>query len=358
MNHDSFNINKDLLSKAVILYVEDEEVARQETAELLQVFFDKVFVATNGQEAFEIFKKNHDILDVVLTDINMPIMNGIELISNIRETNWDIPILVNTGFDDSKTILKVIKLNIANYILKPIQINTTLKIISKILEESDKTKEIIRQRNELNQIMSIMDSQNLICEYDINGHITYANNIFCMVSEYELHEILGKRFDYLRHQHSNQLIYDNIWDTLQNGQAFSGRLKKITKTKKPFYVHSTIFPIFDKDDKIFKFRSFCSVRTDDEEEKNSMKKQIISLKSDFFKKQLHHKELKSKTTIDQGTIDSKTELEIIALEHKIEEYRMENEYLHQKLDALQVRVEEYQYQLFNKKSLETSNDLK
>ena len=61
MNHDSFNINKDLLSKAVILYVEDEEVARQETAELLQVFFDKVFVATNGQEAFEIFKKNHDI---------------------------------------------------------------------------------------------------------------------------------------------------------------------------------------------------------------------------------------------------------------------------------------------------------
>ncbi|MCK9337938.1 MAG: response regulator [Arcobacteraceae bacterium] len=358
MNHDSFNINKDLLSKAVILYVEDEDLARQETSELLQVFFDKVFIATNGQEAFEIFKTNSDKIDVVLTDINMPIMNGVDLISNIRETNWDIPILVNTGFDDSKTILKVIKLNIANYILKPIQINTTLKIISRILEESDKTKEIIRQRNELNQIMSILDSQNLICEYDINGNITYANDIFCLISEYKLHEVLGKRFDYLRHQHINQSIYDKIWTSLQNGQTFSGRLKKITKNKKPFYVHSTIFPIFDKDKKIFKFRSFCSLRTEDEEEKNSMKKQIISLKSDFFKKQLHNKELKSQTTIDQGTLDYKTELEIISLEQKIEEYRIENEYLHQKLDALQIRVEEYQYQLFNKKSIETSSDIK
>ncbi len=108
------------------------------------VFFEKVIVANNGKEALELYKSNIDDIDLILTDLNMLIMNGIDFITNVRDINWDVPILVNTGFDDSQTILKVIKLNIVNYILKPIQINTTLKIISKILEETDKTKEIIR----------------------------------------------------------------------------------------------------------------------------------------------------------------------------------------------------------------------
>ncbi|MEJ5168467.1 MAG: response regulator [Arcobacteraceae bacterium] len=349
MNQDSFNINKELLSKATILYVEDEATVRQETEELFIVFFDKVIVAKNGKEALELYQANIDRIDLILTDLNMPIMNGIDFITNVRNIDWDVPILVNTGFDDSKTILKVIKLNIANYILKPIQINTTLKIISKILEESDKTKEIIRQRNELNQFMSILDAQNLICEYDTHGSITYANEIFCNVCGYSFDEIIGQRFDFLKFNHSN--VYDILWDTICNGDIYCGKFKNISKDGKIFYINSTIFPIFNKDKTIIKYRSFSYLRTEDEEEKNSMKKQIISLKSDVFKHQLHTKELETKSSVSKKDSLTKSEIEIVELNNQIKELKKEKKYLLQKMDALQKRVEEYQYQfqVLNKK---------
>lgn len=258
------------------------------------------------------------------------------------------PILVNTGFDDSQTILKVIKLNIANYILKPIQINTTLKIISKILEETDKTKEIIRQRNELNQFMSVLNSQNLICEYDIHGSIIYANESFCNISGYSIDEVMGKKFDFLKFNHSNS--YDILWETISKGDVYCGKFKNVSKEGKVFYVNSTIFPIYDKDNEIVKYRSFSYLRTEDEEEKNSMKKQIISLKSDVFKQQLHTKELESKSSINNkndGLL--KNEAEMIELRNQIKELKKENKYLQQKLEAQQKRVEEYQLELFNRK---------
>lgn len=349
MNQDSFNINKELLSKATILYVEDEATVRQETEELFVVFFEKVIVANNGKEALELYKSNIDDIDLILTDLNMPIMNGIDFITNVRDINWDVPILVNTGFDDSQTILKVIKLNIANYILKPIQINTTLKIISKILEETDKTKEIIRQRNELNQFMSILNAQNLICEYDINGSIIDANESFCNISGYSIDEVRGKKFDFLKFNHSN--AYEILWDTIRKGDIYCGKFKNVSKDGKTFYVNSTIFPIYDKDNEIVKYRSFSYLRTEDEEEKNSMKKQIISLKSDVFKQQLHTKELESKSSITKKDSLSQSELEITALHGQIKELKKEKKYLLQKMDALQKRVEEYQYQfqVLNKK---------
>ncbi|QOG13075.1 response regulator [Arcobacter sp. FWKO B] len=343
MNQDSFNINKELLSKATMLYIEDEDIVRQETTELFSVFFDKVLVAANGKEALELYMDNEDTIDLILTDLNMPVMNGIDFISNVRDRNWDVPILVNTGFDDSKTILKVIKLNIANYILKPIQINTTLKIISRILEESDKTKEIIRQRNELNQFMSILDSQNLICEYDNHGMIVYANENFCNISGYTIQEVCGKKYDFLKYCNSN--IYDLIAKSLENGDIFSGKLKNISKDGKIFYLNSTIFPIFDKDKNIIKYRAFSYLRTEDEEEKNSMKKQIISLKSDVFKQQLQAKENETKSSEEQKSSISKTELEMISLRTQIKDLKKQNKYLLQKLDAQQKRVEDYQLQL-------------
>lgn len=350
MNNESFNINKDLLSKATILYVEDEDTVRQETEELFTVFFGKVLIANNGKEALELFHNHMESIDLILTDLNMPIMNGIDFISNVRDINWDVPILINTGFDDSQTILKVIKLNIANYILKPIQINTTLKIISKILEETDKTKEILRQRNELNQFMSVLDAQNLICEFDTNGYIIYANEGFCDVSEYSYDEIVGRKFDFLKFNHTN--VYDIIWKCINSGEVYRGKLKHISKCGKVFYVNSTIFPIFDKDYKVVKYRSFSYLRTDEEEEKNSMKKQIISLKSDVFKHLLYSKELESKTTKNKKEEVVNNDIEVANLQNQVKELKKEKKYLMQKLDALQKRVEEYQYQfqLFARKN--------
>ncbi|GEM_PF-6765405 len=113
--------------------------------------------------------------------------------------------------------------------------------------------------------MSILNAQNLICEYDINGSIIDANESFCNISCYSIDEVRGKKFDFLKFNHSN--AYEVLWDIIRKGDIYCGKFKNVSKDGKTFYVNSTIFPIYDKDNEIVKYRSFSYLRTEDEEEK-------------------------------------------------------------------------------------------
>jgi len=75
-----------------ILYVEDEEILREGMQMTLGKLFQNLYIAKNGQEAFELCKKEK--IDIVLTDINMPIMNGIELIQSIQKYQDEVPAIV------------------------------------------------------------------------------------------------------------------------------------------------------------------------------------------------------------------------------------------------------------------------
>ena len=76
-----------------ILFVEDDLNASDEIADILSIIFKKVFVAMDGVEALAQYN-THDDIDLILTDINMPRLNGIGLIEKVREQNKDIPIIV------------------------------------------------------------------------------------------------------------------------------------------------------------------------------------------------------------------------------------------------------------------------
>ncbi|MCJ8326909.1 MAG: EAL domain-containing protein [Campylobacterales bacterium] len=125
--------NISILKNITILYAEDEENLRDITLNILKGFTKKQYVACDGQEGLELFKKHEEEIDLIITDINMPRMNGLEMIKNIKEINSNIPIIVATAFSNTEYLLEAIDIGVDKYILKPIDMKKLLQIMSQSL---------------------------------------------------------------------------------------------------------------------------------------------------------------------------------------------------------------------------------
>ncbi|WP_321471531.1 response regulator [Halarcobacter sp.] len=287
-NNTNITLDNSILNQSQILYVEDDELIRNETFSILERFFKKVFIGKDGKEALDIYHENKSDIELILTDINMPIMDGIEFITEVRKEDDETPVLVVTAFNDVSLLIKVIKLNVSDYIVKPMQMNATLKILNKILINKHNQKMVLKQKNELQIYKDILDKENLVSETDLNGIITYANDIFCEVSGYTKEELIGVNHNIVRHPDVSPKIYENMWNTIQNKQVWKGKIKNKAKDGSAYYVKSTVFPILDEDGNIEKYVASRFLITEDEEERHKLKKYIMHQKSQQVK---HEKQL-------------------------------------------------------------------
>ena len=83
-------MNKEILKDISVLYVEDENDVREFTSKLLGSLLKKVYVAQNGLEGLELYKENQNDIDLIISDINMPKMNGLDMCEQIRKINNEI----------------------------------------------------------------------------------------------------------------------------------------------------------------------------------------------------------------------------------------------------------------------------
>ncbi len=336
---------KEFLKNTTILYVEDDKVTREEASELFDGFFKKVIIASDGEEGFQKFKEFHAEIDVVLTDINMPKVDGLELLAKIRAIDWEKPVLITTAFEKSDILIKLIKFNVTNYIVKPMQLNTTFKIISLLMEEKERKKEVKKQENELKQFMSILDSINLVCEIDLEGNILYANDLYLLTSGYSLDEIKKIKHCLINKLSSDCLSFDNAQKLLEKGQAWSGDCKKITKDGTAYYTYTTILPIFTNNSQIKKYIEFATLTTKYKSEILTLKKQIVSVKSKSFQSSLENK---SKETLSVDMVhkyqkqidDSVNNSQQLLME--LYENKKRNTYLEEKLQEQEKRLNEFQ----------------
>ncbi|RXJ88308.1 hypothetical protein CRV01_12890 [Arcobacter sp. CECT 8983] len=277
-----------ILNQSTLLYLEPDEQIRKDTLSVFEKIFKKILVGSDGKEGLELFQDHKSEIDLILTDIEMPNLDGIDFLSKVREENTDIPVLIVTIFNDINQLINTIKLKITDYIVKPIQLNTTLKIMHKILEDLANKKVVEKQRNELVIYKDILDKENLVSETDLNGVITYANDIFCEVSGYSKEELIGKPHNIVRHPDVSKAVYRNLWETIQNKQTWKGKLKNKAKDGSTYYVQATIFPILDNEGNIEKYVGSRFLITEQEEEKHKLKKYIMHQKSQKVK---HEKQL-------------------------------------------------------------------
>lgn len=124
-----------------ILLVEDEEKIRKHLAKSLRYLVAEVKEAADGELALEELKNFTP--DIIITDIEMPNMNGIEFIKNIRETNHNMMIVVLTAYDTPEYLKKLIDLHLEHYEVKPIDFDKLINILNKCQEKFERTQAVV-----------------------------------------------------------------------------------------------------------------------------------------------------------------------------------------------------------------------
>jgi DNA-binding response OmpR family regulator len=128
----------DALKNKTVLYIEDELDVLQNISELLSHFFETFYTASDGEMGYQTFINNK--IDILLVDIELPKMNGIELIKKIRQTHKDLPVVVISAYTKTDYLLESIELNLDKYIVKPLtsrKINLLLETLNSDFLDED-----------------------------------------------------------------------------------------------------------------------------------------------------------------------------------------------------------------------------
>lgn len=142
-----------------LLIVDDEELIRQGLKKTIMQNEGNICLieeAENGLAALEKIKTSK--YDVVITDIRMPVMDGLEMIESIRKADTDISFIIISGYDDFTYAKKAIKYNVEDYILKPIDENEFIELLNKIFEKRSSRFRNLDEKNDYIRISNILKS--------------------------------------------------------------------------------------------------------------------------------------------------------------------------------------------------------
>lgn len=240
------NFNKNIFKNITVLYVEDDLMTMEEISYFLSKHVKKLIVAKDGEEGLELYKKYKP--DIIITDIQMPKINGLQMSEEILKIDPSIPIVLTTAYSDSKYLIRAIELGIDKYIIKPINMLEILTIIQKSLFLSVENKINSGYKDYLEFILENSSSFMFVVN---SNEIEYANkrllDIFGVddksfltkelltdekLLEFEDIKINKNWFDYIsKHNNEKYLVY------LKNKNSYYNR---------KFYLKYKYFESIDK----------------------------------------------------------------------------------------------------------------
>jgi len=121
-----------IFKKLNILLLEDDVSFASSLTQTLELYFKYVYFATNIKEANEICEEKK--VDVVMSDIHLEKENGLDFISQIKNENKDIPIVIISGFNDKEYLMQAIKLGVIDYLVKPFDLEDIEKALKRCKE--------------------------------------------------------------------------------------------------------------------------------------------------------------------------------------------------------------------------------
>ena len=123
---------KEKLKTLTLLYVEDEEGIRKNIADSLRYYLKDVYEASNGEEGYLIYKEKSP--NIILSDIHMPILNGIEFIKKIRQNDRSTPVVMITAHTDKEYLLEAVELHMEKYLVKPIELDLLFEVLAQCVK--------------------------------------------------------------------------------------------------------------------------------------------------------------------------------------------------------------------------------
>lgn len=251
-----------------ILYVEDEVNIRTEVQRILQFLFEYVDTAVDGRDGLKKYQENK--YDIILSDVNMPKMNGIEMIRNIIHIDPSQQIIMLTAFENPEDLIEMINLGVSKFARKPIksaQFFQQLLDVVRIQYNAKKIDEftlkleqkVILSTTLLEQYKDALDVATIVSKTDPQGVITYTNDAFCHISGYKTEELVGKPHQIVRSPNVPSEIYQQLWKTIKSKQVWRGILENRSKAGELYTVNATILPILNPAGDIIEY---ISIRQD------------------------------------------------------------------------------------------------
>ena len=206
-----------------ILYIEDDAITRKQLSQFLKQQCKVLYVAVDGQEGFELYQKYDP--DIVITDIEMPKLNGLEMAKKIRKKSLSTQIIIITAYKKDEYLLQAVNLQLTQYLLKPLSIEKitgALKLSSNYLNcKNANTKKIIinngyydtytREMIVNDQIVNLSKHERALIELLIEKHPAPAS--------YE--SINANVYDYCGSQNAMKLLVGSLRNKIKKDSIFN-----------------------------------------------------------------------------------------------------------------------------------------
>ena len=243
-------INKTLLSNITILYVEDEKMISEEVSFYFGKYVKNFYLANNGLEGLELFNKVNP--DILITDIQMPKMNGLDMIKEIGPTN--VPIIVTTAYSDIEYFIKAIELKISKFVIKPINLINLILDVQNCVQDTYLQNKLFEKEN----LLKIVDENVLISITDKDGVIIHVSESFSQFTQYKKEELIGETHKILKHEDTDDSFYKEMWNTISLGKTFNCEIKNRKKEGELYWANLTITPVFRNNEIV----NYTAVRSD------------------------------------------------------------------------------------------------
>jgi len=208
--------NLTILDDLSILYVEDDSLIRAGIADFLRRRTSQLYLAENGQEGLDTFIKCRP--DIVITDILMPVMDGLQMAQEIKALDPNVPIIVTTAFNESDLFIKAIDIGIDKYILKPLDRTRLLQSLKEVAWQLSAYKKLKLSS------LAFQESSEGIMITDTNNQIVFVNPAFTTITGYQSQDVIGFNPNILSSNKQDKKFYTALWQTLSDTGHWQGEI--------------------------------------------------------------------------------------------------------------------------------------
>jgi two-component system, NtrC family, sensor kinase len=228
--------------KATILVVDDSKIIRLSISRIVEKLGYNSLSAANGESCLEMLNSRH--IDLLLLDVKMPIRNGLEVLSYIRDHHFTLPVIMISGSTDIELAIESLKMGAYQYLLKPIEPDRLAVTIKNALSEQD-----LREQVKLFSAAMVQSPFSVVIT-DPEGVIEYVNPAFTAVSGYIEKDAKGRKSNILASGQHSPKFYSRLWKTITSGKVWEGEFINRRNNGELFWENATISPINDYTGKI------------------------------------------------------------------------------------------------------------
>jgi PAS domain S-box-containing protein len=334
----SLTFDQNFLKTLTVLYAEDDAHARTTLSNIIVKLFKKVFIAEDGRQGLEYFKRHHETIDVIISDINMPHMSGMEMLEGIRKIKKGTPFIFTTAHQENDFLLGALKYGVYHYANKPVNIKEIIYNVQEACQTQYQYVIAMHNHKEAQSYLNVINQVAIVSKTDLLGDITYVNEMFCNISGYEEGELLGKSHSIIKHQDSSTEMYKEMWEKIRTGQKWSGRLKNKAKDGDAYFVNANIFPIYDEfDSEVVGYMSIQFLTTSEENEKREYKAHIRQI---TLEQKKNETELKKQIAILEKKLNHEEYIDI--LEENSSKATSQNKKLLKQMDYYEEKIRNFE----------------